>query len=224
MGKAARSTAAEHEADRGAVQESGETCEIVDIVAAGMADKVNWQVLAPLFNRLLYIAGAVMQQDEIERLAPILGLTGRPLRHTERRLCRRHEYDAIGLAQAQSGPSGQYRFGVIEDLVARGLHRIEPFGRTTRRFGIEEHDALTAGRQLIGEIARDAAVLHVLSDRYKRHGSVRRFHAGAAGGCAQALHKLRYDRQHRPRMPLDQPFKGGFPESQQYGVAKRRDG
>jgi hypothetical protein len=25
-------------------------------------------------------------------------------------------------------------------------------------------------------------------------------------------------------MPLDQTFKGGFPESQQYGVAKRRDG
>src|SRR5277367_2332860 len=101
MGKAACSASAEHKADRRTVQEPGEACEIVDIVAADVADEVDWEVLAPFFGGLTQDAtGAVMQQDEVERLTPILGLTDRPRRHAERRLCRRHEYDAVGLAQA----------------------------------------------------------------------------------------------------------------------------
>jgi hypothetical protein len=150
------------------VQEPGEACKIVDIVAADVADEVDWEVPAPFFGGRPYDTGIVVQQDEIERLTPILCLTDRPHRHAERRLRRRHEYDAIGLAQAQSGPSGVCGFGAIKDLVAPGLDLIEPFGRMHRRFGIEQLDALTAGRQLLGKGARDDAVVYVLPHRKKR--------------------------------------------------------
>jgi hypothetical protein len=93
-----------------------------------------------------------------------------------------------------------------------------------KRCGIEQLDALTAGRQLLGEGARDDAVVYVLPHGKERYGPVRRFVPAEPSGCPQAVHKLRYDRQHRQRMSPDQPFKGGFLESQQYGVAKRRNG
>jgi hypothetical protein len=76
------------------------------------------------------------------------------------------------------------------------LDRIEPFGRMHRRLGIEQLDALTAGRQLLGKGARDDAVVYVLPYRKERYRPVRRFVAAAARGRPQAVHKLRYDRQH----------------------------
>ena len=100
MSKTARSASAEDEADRRTVQEPGKACKIVDIVAADVADEVDWEVFAPFFGGLPCATGTVVQHDEIERLTPILGLTDQPRRHAERRLRRRHEYDAIGLAQA----------------------------------------------------------------------------------------------------------------------------
>src|ERR1700739_2405477 len=106
MSKTARSASAEDKADRRTVQEPGEACKIVDIIAADVADEVDREGLAPFFGAQPYATGIVVQHDEIERLTPILGLTDRPHRHAERRLRRRHEYDAIGLTQAQSGPSG----------------------------------------------------------------------------------------------------------------------
>ena len=90
MGKAARSASAEDEADRRTLQEPGEACKIVLIVAADVADEVDWEVPAPFFGGLPCVTGTVVQQDEIERLTPILGLTDRPHRNAERRLRRRH--------------------------------------------------------------------------------------------------------------------------------------
>ena len=106
MSKATRSASAGDEADRRTVQDPGEACKIIDIVAADVADEVDWEVPAPFFGGRPYASGIVVQHHEIERLTPILGLTDRPHRHAEWRFRRRYEYDAIGLAQAQSGPSG----------------------------------------------------------------------------------------------------------------------
>jgi hypothetical protein len=67
MSKTARSASAEDEADRRTVQEPGEACKIVDIVAADVADEIDWEVPAPFFGGRPYDTGIVVQQDEIER-------------------------------------------------------------------------------------------------------------------------------------------------------------
>jgi hypothetical protein len=73
MSKTARSAAAEHEADRLAVQDPGEARYVIGVVAADVTNQVYRQIIAPLMGRgLTWAAGPVMQQDEIERPAPIL--------------------------------------------------------------------------------------------------------------------------------------------------------
>ncbi len=84
MRKSARPAGAQDEADCLACQKPGKAGEIIAVAEADVTNKIDRQPLAPVLGGLASAPAAIMQQDEIERLVPVLCMVGQRPRSYER--------------------------------------------------------------------------------------------------------------------------------------------
>lgn len=126
MSETARSPGAQDKSERRPAKQSRQSCHIVCVVAAKVADEVQGQVGAPALPNLLSISPTVVQQYEVSRPTKTLDFSNEPGRCSEGRIMCGDKQNAICLTEAKLCPLAMAGFRAVDNQILDSLGSVEP--------------------------------------------------------------------------------------------------